>query len=183
MSPTGKGDPRGQGPALPSPALGAAPTQRSVRRYSPSRPAGDLSSEAAIRGCGEVDFAGGSADVLTLGDDRGAHLRLALEQRSRKRYRVSLWVSQEGQAAERLVGHVRLRARSTVQLTVAWRSASSPSSGDGAAILSKNGSVSATAEGLATGSRFANVLKLGLPTGAPPGSSGRLLFDGVSLRR
>ncbi len=169
----------GSGFALAIPAAGGEPAYlrtRAARRLDGLEVSFHLNAS-------EVDFAGGSADVLTLGDDRGVHLRLALEQRSRKRYRASLWVSQEGQAAERRVGHVRLRARSTVQLTVAWRSASSPSSGDGAAILSKNGSVSATAEGLATGSRFANVLKLGLPNGAPPGSSGRLLFDGVSLRR
>ncbi|MCP4202422.1 MAG: PQQ-dependent sugar dehydrogenase [bacterium] len=129
-----------------------------------------------------LDLAGGQADALTLSDGRGVHLRLALEQISRKRYRAALWVS-EGSAGERLVGRMRFKTRSAVQLAVEWRSASSPSSRDGVARLSKNGSVRASAENMATGVRFAGALKLGLPGGTPPASSGRLLLDGVSLRR
>ncbi len=130
----------------------------------------------------DVDFGGGSAEVATLADGKGAHLRLELSQLSRRNFEASLWV-RDAETGETLVGRTKIKARRTERLGMRWRASSTPAAADGSASLLRNGKIRGSASDLRTGNRVVNSVLLGLPAGVPAGASGLLLLDSVVLSR
>lgn len=167
----------GSGYSLSVPAEGGSPT--TARRRVPQQIAFETELSLDLSA---LDVSGEEVVLARWSDTVGPVLQLDSRRISPRRFELALRAG-GGEAGMATVGSFRANARRPVRLRIEWRAASGPQGADGVARWSQGDRRRGELGGLATGDRRLRLFEVGLPLGAPPGSSGRLLIDDVVLSR
>jgi len=127
-----------------------------------------------------ADLGGERLEILRF-TSRRRQAVLSLEE-SGGGYRVVLEAG-DGGGALREIGSVAIAANREVGLEVEWSSASSPTTADGRAVLSKDGRIRASVFDLDNHGEVVNKVRLGLPSGSAGALGGAFLVDEYASSR
>ncbi len=153
-------------------AVGAGSGRSFVRTTAPRRE--DNLTVSFFLDANGVDLGRGAADVLRLRNGARTVARLELEQVGNRRYRASLFATEDG--GERLVARTPVPASRAVPLAIEW------SRGGRARLVKKNRGRGA-AQNLSNSGFVVTSLDAGLPGGSPAGSSGSIVLDEFVISR